>query len=250
MNIDLNLKLILFKLSIIIPTFNEIKNDYLEKSLIVLSELKTKINVEIIVVDGNSTDGTRDLVSKYDVVILDCDSNSRAKRLNQGILAAKTEYIVLHHPRSILTVEGILALSSNFDDYTWGGFSHEFDHAHPMLSFTSWYSNKVRALKKGILYLDHCIFINLEKVPRSSCIVEEVDIFEDTYLSLQLKKISMPIVLPYPSKTSAARFIKNGIYKQSILNQVLKFCFALGLSEEMMNKVYEKGLNFNSKYQK
>lgn len=240
----------MFKLSVIIPTFNEAHNNFLERSLLVLSELKSVIDIEIIIVDSHSSDGTRELLSSFDLTILDCSTNSRAKRLNQGILVAKSDYLILHHPRSILTREGVLALCKDFYKYSWGGFSHKFDYSHPLLSFTSWYSNKIRASIKGIIYLDHCFFINLTKVDRSICIVEEVDIFEDTYLSLQLKKVSMPVILPFYSTTSAARFVKNGIYKQAILNQVLKVCFTLGMSEKGMNKVYEKGLNFNSNYQK
>ena len=238
------------QISIIIPTFNELKNGYLEKSLELLSELKNELSMEVIVVDSHSTDGTRDLLSQFQVTVLDCDTNSRAKRLNKGIMASNSNCLLLHHPRSLLTREGVLALATSYDKYTWGGFSHKFDYRHVLLNFTSWYSNKVRGMKKGIIYLDHCIFINLNKVSKKTCIVNEVDVFEDIYLSKQLRKVSMPIILGYPSTTSAARFVKNGIYKQAALNQLLKICFTLGVSEKNMNMVYEKGLNFNSKYQK
>ena len=36
--------------------------------------------------------------------------------------------------------------------------------------------------------------------------------------------------------------------KQAMMNQVLKLGYMLGVSDKVMNRVYEKGLNLNSKY--
>ena len=232
-------------ISVIFSTFNELSLNYFEKSLCLLS--KYRDHLEIICVDGGSRDGTIELAKKYNVTVIKTSKNSRAKRLNIGIMQSRFQMILLHHPRSILNEQGLRFLLKNKDKYEWGGFTHLFDKTHPMLLFTSWYSNNVRAKIKEIVYLDHCIFIKkylLQKVGN----VPELDIFEDTQLSINLKEYYAPKLIPYPSKTSSIRFDKNGIFKQALLNQYLKIKYLMKADHIQMNKVYEKKLELNSKY--
>jgi glycosyltransferase involved in cell wall biosynthesis len=231
-------------LSIVIPTFNELQNNLLEDILKLLQSIDKKI--EVICVDSYSTDGTTELIAKYKVKLIQTKTNSRAIRLNIGIRAATGDIVLLHHPRSILTKDGINHLMNN-DDITWGAFKHKFDTSHPLLNFTSFWSNYCRGQIKGIYYLDHCIFAKktlLEKVG----LIPEVDIFEDTEISLKLRKLSRPVRLPYYATTLAVRFTKNGVWTQAFLNQKLKIQYYLKLNHKEMNKDYEKGLELNSNY--
>lgn len=232
-------------LSVIIPTFNEIKNGQIEtiiQSLILHSE------IEIIIVNKNSTDGTAELVQKYSQIkLISTELNSRAARLNIGINAATGSMILLHHPRSILEIAGISYLKENHENLFWGGFTHEFDNDSSFFKFTSWYSNKIRGKLSQVFYLDHCIFAKASLLKEIGPI-PEVDIFEDTLLSYKLRKIYKPILLPFKSQTSAIRFNTNGIFKQVILNQILKIRFYLKANHRDMNKSYEKKTALNSKY--
>lgn len=232
--------------SIIIPTFNEMALGYFKKSIEQLSKIK---NIEVIVVDTNSTDGTRELVQEFNFKLITLNTTSRAARLNEGIRQAKSELILLHHPRSLLDIEGVNYLIENQETLSWGGFIHSFDKSHGLLRFTSWYSNHVRLKMRGIVYLDHCIYFKRKFLDKKTPI-PEVEIFEDTLLSDLLRKNSWPELLPFKSTTSAVRFSKNGVWFQAILNQVLKICYYLNFSDKSMNKVYEKGLALNSLYKR
>jgi len=64
----------------------------------------------------------------------------------------------------------------------WGGLTHQFDHDHHLLKFISFYSNNVRSKKKGIVYLDHCIFLHKQQLIKLGG-VPDIDIFEDTVIS-------------------------------------------------------------------
>jgi glycosyltransferase involved in cell wall biosynthesis len=237
----------MLKLSVIIPTLNEMKLSYLPNILEGLSRFD---GVEIIVSDGKSSDETLEIAKKFGAKIISSTGPSRSQRLNAGMRVAKAEMFLLHHPRSMVEPKGIEYILRNYDSLLWGGLTHSFDFKHPLLQFTSWYSNNVRGKLSGIVYLDHCIFLRksiYEKIGE----FPNVDIFEDTILSKKiLKYFGRPKIIPYFSTTSAIRFKQNGIYKQAILNQFLKISFLAGKNHKEMNRLYEKNLSLNSQYDK
>lgn len=233
-------------LSIIIPTYNELKNDFLQKSLPLIHKIP---NTELIIVDSYSTDGTLELVKKYSSKVIQVKTTSRAHRINKGVEQARGATLLIHHPRSIIESKGIEHLTKTNVLPNWGAFTHRFDHAHPLLKFTSFYSNKIRGDFFSIYYLDHCIYLT-QNLAQQVFPIPEVDIFEDTLLCQKLKKISKGVRLPHISETSAVRFKKNGIWPQAIKNQILKLRFYINFNHTKMNKEYEKELGLNSDYER
>ncbi|MBC7742013.1 MAG: hypothetical protein H7061_07445 [Bdellovibrionaceae bacterium] len=212
-------------LSVVIPTAHEPENSFLQATLKTLSKLN---NVEVICVDKS-------------------EAVSRAERLNIGFERACGSMILFHHPRSTIEEEGLKHLISRSEEKIWGAFTHKFDQKHWLLKFTSWYSNKIRGLGRSIFYLDHCIFFHrsLRQSP-----LPAIEIFEDTVLSAQLRQLQPPILLPFISTTSAIRFTKNGLWKQAVMNQILKIAFTLNIPDQILSKIYEKNLNLNNQTNK
>jgi hypothetical protein len=141
---------------------------------------------------------------------------------------------------------GILDLLKN-KPKTWGGFTHSFDWSHPLLRFTSWYSNHGRRNLWKVLYLDHCLFFPRDVV-NEVFPLPPVEIFEDTLLSYRLReKLGKPILLKQKVTTSAIRFKKRGPFRQAFVNQVVKIRFHLGKDFTVLNRFYEKDLDLNSK---
>jgi glycosyltransferase involved in cell wall biosynthesis len=230
-------------LSVIIPTFNEMKNGYLQK---IFPLLRNTNDIEVLCIDSNSKDGTREYILENGFELLTADTNSRAKRLNIGIENAKGSMLLLHHPRSLLSVHAIATLKNDQDLY-WGAFTHRFDLKHPILDFTSWWSNKWRGDRRHIFYLDHCLYVKKE-IFEEIGLIPEVDIFEDTELSFMLRSYCEPIRLDDISLTSAVRFTINGVWKQAYLNQKLKWLYYFKTNHKKMNKDYEKNTALNSDY--
>lgn len=232
-------------LSIVLPTFNELKSNLLKE---ILDRITSLDKTEVIVVDSNSTDGTKELIRMYPKIkLISGEFSSRAERMNAGIKAASSSMILLHHPRSLISSKGLVFLRDNTEKFTWGAFTHKFDKKHSLLTFTSWYSNFMRGDVRSIYYLDHCIFAKKSLLSKIG-FVPEVPIFEDTELSLALRSKCKGIRLPFISKTSAIRFEKNGIIKQIVLNQILKFKFYFKSDFEKMNKRYEREISLNNDY--
>jgi glycosyltransferase involved in cell wall biosynthesis len=230
-------------ISVVIPTFNEVKNGNFLKNI--LNELKDLKCIELIIVDSGSTDGTLELLKNFSVKLFNSKRVTRASRLNLGIDSASFDLILLHHPRNYLKKESLIYLDKIQDTIIWGGFSHKFDKDHWLLNFTSWYSNKIRS-RRGILYLDHCIFFNRKKV-KNKIQIPDVEIFEDTELSKILLGFAKPVILEQETITSAIRFVNNGIFKQALLNQYLKIAYYRKVSDKKMNKIYENKLNLNNR---
>ena len=232
-------------LSVILPTNNELGLDYLPR---ILDRVSAVAGVELVCVDNASTDGTAQLIADYaarpNVQCVTLPDSNRAQRLNAGVQAAKHDRVLLHHPRSLLDVDALEALLAVDASVPWGGFTHAFDRAHGLLAWTSYYSNRIRMDRSGIVYLDHCIFFDRRML--SDTPVPELEIFEDTALSLALLAHGKPLRLPQLAVTSAVRYGKNGVWRQATMNQVLKIGYKLGIDHQRMNALYERGLGLNN----
>ncbi len=233
-------------LTVIIPTLNEEKTQILPQ---ILSSIPKNDRIYTLVVDSGSTDRTLEVVKQYQTSVVHIKGQTRAERLSFGIQSAQTDMVLLQHPRSLLPSEAYVYLAQRHKTLNWGGFTHQFDIDHWLLNFTSFYSNRIRPKTSRILYLDHCIFLRKSLI-EENLPLPEMDIFEDTHISRLLARSGPPEVLPLASVTSAIRFQTNGVYRQALMNQVLKVGYHLKLSPKWMNKIYEAGLQLNTSYDK
>lgn len=248
------------RFSIILPCVNEIRHGYLE--YILTNLISQKGNKEIIVVVSASDDGTEQVLEKYaaqysEIQVVRSLAKNRAQRLNEGIAVSLGEIVLLHHPATLLPDRIALdlidqALISKHDPkydskYEWGAFQHSFDLSHWLLRFTSWYSDNVRVQRKGIVYLDHCPFIDRQILTKIGN-VPDLDIFEDTVLSDRLRQVSRPVLAQGKVITSARRFRQRGIYRHAMLNQLLKICYYFRIDPQWLNRLYEQKASINVRY--
>lgn len=185
------------------------------------------------------------LLEKQNVNLLQVNSPSRAEKFNQAKPFLKSEVTILHHPRSKIDIDSITKEKFEKTSELWGAFTHTFDREHPLLKFTSWYSNRVRGDIRQIFYLDHCFWVKTEHLKKMNPF-KSIEIFEDTEMSLDfLKHLGPTKRMAILSKTSAIRFDQNGLFYQLILNQFVKIAYLLGVDHKWINRAYERGLNLN-----
>lgn len=78
--------------------------------------------------------------------------------------------------------------------------------------------------------------------------VPDMDIFEDTALSIALNQWGKPAIAPVKVTTSARRFRQRGIYRQALLNQLLKVMYYAHLDPKRLNWLYESKSQINVAY--
>ncbi|MEO0540919.1 MAG: glycosyltransferase [Cyanobacteria bacterium P01_A01_bin.105] len=238
-------------LSVVLPCLNELRHSYLPPILDNLTQQAG--SPQLIAVVSPSQDATRETIARYPQVdIVDTEAKNRAQRLTVGIAASQGEVVLLHHPATLLPAHtALVQVQALMTDatVTWGGFHHSFDVDHWLLRFTSWYSNRRRAQRGHILYLDHCIFARREVLEKIGG-VPDMDIFEDTALSQALQAFGPPKLLEDRVVTSARRFQQRGIYRHALLNQTLKLMYHVKLNPKYMNWLYEGKAQINVRYSK
>ncbi len=84
-----------FNISIIIPVLNEAKN--IQDTLVFLQNCVVSSDIEIIVVDGGSTDQTVSIAKELGVIVIDSPAMGRANQMNAGAAIAKGDILLFLH---------------------------------------------------------------------------------------------------------------------------------------------------------
>lgn len=234
-------------ISVVLPCFNEVRHGYLPK---ILENLSQQLgHKQLIAVVSPSSDHTLAIIQQFpNFEIIEAAAANRAQRLNIGIEASVGDAVLLHHPATLLPNARALQLAAAaLESSVWGGFRHSFDLDHWLLRFTSWYSTQQRSQRQRVLYLDHCIFVRRQVLVDIGG-VPDLDIFEDTALSVALGKYGKPAIAPASIITSARRFRDRGIYRQALLNQLLKVMYHTHQDPKKLNWLYESKSQINVDY--
>ncbi|WP_400076507.1 TIGR04283 family arsenosugar biosynthesis glycosyltransferase [Winogradskyella sp. R77965] len=213
------------KISIIIPVLNEGKT--IRDLLFHLIDNASLSSIsEIIVVDGGSTDGTRDEVERFKiqrdaessseltnqpkVVLLD-SPKSRAKQMNLGAKNAKGDILYFLHADSFPPNRyDKLILDEVKKGNKAGCFRLKFDSNHWWLRLASWLTQfSWRACRGG----DQSQFITKALFNDIGGYNENYKIYEDNVLINELYARKAFVVINKKLTTSARMYKKHGIWK-------------------------------------
>ena len=198
-------------ISIIIPVLNEVKT--IEELLFHLVDCADLKNInEIIVVDGGSTDGTKNIIQSLDLKIKLLNSEKgRAKQMNTGSSFATGDILYFLHADSFPPL--------NYDTHiinevkkgnNAGCFRLQFDSNHWWLKIASWLTQfSWRACRGG----DQSQFITKALFEDIGGFDETYTIYEDNILINELYKRNEFVVINKNIKTSARLYKKHGVWK-------------------------------------
>ncbi|MBW3544205.1 MAG: glycosyltransferase, partial [Bacteroidetes bacterium] len=227
------------KLSIIIPTYNE--KDYLQKTLnAAQNHASGKHSLEIIVIDGGSTDGTPARIRQKSVVVVTNPSLAGKKwaalrmgaRLAQGDVFLFLDADTLLPPDYDLSIARVLA-----DNKVVGGaFEFSFFEKSPALSFIT-FINRIRYRFRKRFYGDQGLFVRQSAYLASGGCPERA-LLETAYLCKALQEQGKLKIIQPPVQTSARRFIRGGILKVFLQDLRIWWRDLIGLKVDQHGQQY------------
>jgi len=221
-------------ISVIVPSLNEGRN-----LLACLESVRSAGDVEIIVVDGGSSDDTVALAHAADVKVLVTDSG-RGRQMNAGAAAASGGILLFLHADSVLPRSWNRLVRSALSEkgVSAGAFELGLNAESPAFRFIERAANfRSRTLQTP--YGDQGIFLTREMF-RQMGGFPEIPLMEDLELVRNLRKQGRIAIVPERISTSARRWRKLGVLRATLINQVLLAAYFLGIRPRVLSRWYNR----------
>jgi rSAM/selenodomain-associated transferase 2/rSAM/selenodomain-associated transferase 1 len=220
------------RISVIIPALNEADNI----AETVLRARKAG-NIEVIVVDGGSQDGTVDIARSAGAVVM-TESPPRARQMNAGAAVSSGSYLLFLHADTILPLgyDAHIRRSLAAPHVALGAFQLRIDASHRALRIMEVVANwRTRFLKMP--YGDQALFMSAAAY-QSVGGFPLLPIMEDFEMVRRLGNKGQIVTLSVPVLTSARRWIKLGIWRTWVINQVVIAAYQLGIPPRVLARLY------------
>lgn len=222
-------------LSIIIPTLNEAN-----QIATTLQNAQTANGIEIIIVDAGSEDNTLECAQSLGVKTLISPQAGRAAQMNFGATQATGDILLFLHAdtqlpldydkliRDALAQPGVIA----------GAFHLGIDSPEMSLRLIE----KMVSLRSRFLQLpygDQALFLNRETFTTCGGF-PDLPIMEDFEFVRRLKRQGKIVLVPAFVTTSARRWQKLGVFKTTIINQIVVLGYFVGVSPQQLRYWYRQ----------
>ncbi len=224
--------------SVIIPTLNEA--DQLGPTLdSVVTALGA--SVEIVVVDGGSTDGTRQVVG--DRARFLGSSGGLGRQLNDGALSAHGEVLLFLHADTWLDRDAGAALQAALErgDVVGGCFKVSLRGPTSGRLIARRLANAINMRSRwlGTATGDQAIFAKRSAFDPIGGF-PELDLFEDVLFYRQLRRHGKVVILEPPVRTSDRRWRRRGYLRTITTHLSLRFLFLLGVDPAWLARLYRR----------
>ncbi len=216
------------KISVIIPALNEAHSlPY------TLTAVRTAGNVEVIVVDGGSHDGTVAMAKSFQAKVI-ATPPGRARQMNRGAAAATGDILLFLHAdtrlpqqwghwvRQILAQPGVVL----------GAFELKIDSKGLGLRLVEW-GVGIRSRRFAMPYGDQTLFLSAKTFHELGGF-PEMPIMEDFELVRQLRQRGRVEIAPVAVQTSNRRWQKLGVWRTTLINQLVIAGYFLGVSPQQL----------------
>ena len=220
------------KVSIIVPTLNE--ELVLEKTLTQFQQLSPH---ELIVSDGGSDDGTRNIAGRFSHRVI-TGSAGRALQMNVGADEATGDILLFLHADSRIEPESYRKMLQCMQNPKWigGAFKLCIESGKWSLKLIALLAN-IRSKYFGLAYGDQGFFVRKE-VFKDMNGFSPLPICEDLDFYYRLRKKGPVILLKEKAHTSPRRWIKEGILFTTARNTLIAVLFGLGFPPHILTKWY------------
>ncbi len=195
-------------------------------------------SVEVIVVDGGSSDRTRELASEADQVL--SSPRGRAWQMNAGAAAASGEVLLFLHADCWLEPAGLDEIRSTLATHpaaVAGGFGQILDHTGWVYRALEW-GNASRVRWPGWIYGDQGLFVR-RSVFEDLGGFPNLPLMEDLYFSKSLRKVGPLVLLGCHLHVSTRRWEQIGPIRQTLRNWRFILAAHLGTPLDRLAKQYQ-----------
>ncbi|MEJ7931099.1 TIGR04283 family arsenosugar biosynthesis glycosyltransferase [Ramlibacter sp. AN1015] len=214
-------------ISVVVPVRNEAA--LVQGALAALRAQACSVPVELIVVDGGSTDATAARAAQVPGVRCLHAAPGRARQMNAGAAAARGELLLFLHVDTRLAPGALQMLAAaTAQGLRAGAFRHRFSHPDWRLRLIS-RGHNLKCRLTGIYYGDHGMFVARELF-ESLGGFPEVDILEDVIFCERLRRHARGRLLEAEAVTDARRFLQQGIWRTTARGLLILARHRLGLT--------------------
>ncbi len=218
-------------LSVIIPALNE--EGRIEETI-----LKARSpDVEIIVVDGGSGDGTVEKAKDAGAKVI-MGPRGRALQQNRGASEARGSVLLFLHADTLLPKDYVAHVFESLMDrrVVLGAFRFKTTLAQPLMKGIE-LSTYIRSRYLRLPYGDQALFV------RRSCFqaaggFPEIPIAEDLFFVRLVSKQGRIAIAPAHAVTSGRRWKEVGLLRTTLINQLILAGFAFGISPKTLARLY------------
>jgi len=224
------------RISVIVPSLNEAG-----AITAALSPLQAwrRAGHELIVVDGHSTDATRDLATPLADRCITAGPG-RAAQMNAGAALATGSVLLFLHADTTLPAQASCALTALAARRTmlWGRFDVALQAPGFAFRVIETMMN-LRSRITGVATGDQAIFVTRGLFEHVGGF-PPIALMEDVALSKRLRREYRPVCLRPPVHTSARRWQRNGVLRTVVLMWGLRLGYVCGVSPSRVQAAYER----------
>ncbi len=218
--------------SIIIPTFNE--ESSIGRTLDALAKIPRP--VELIVVDGGSSDETVQIVRKSNVKLI-AARRGRGAQMHAGACIAVGEILWFLHADTLPPPNALELIADSLSEpgVVGGSFNVNFDSRRLSARFLCWFYRQMRRL--GLCYGDSAIFVCRETYERIGGI-KPFPIFEDLDFLRRLRRRGRIAQVSAVVTTSSRRFESRIFVFTFATWTLLQVLYWAGINPRTLGRMY------------
>lgn len=225
-------------ISVIIPTYNEADN--IEWLLQYLQRIKTENVIEIMVVDGGSSDDTMAKAAPY-AKVYQSPKKGRAAQMNYGVRQSSGTVLQFIHADTIPPTSNFKAIEKAIlEGYDAGCFTYRFDSNHPLLWINGFFTRFNFLWCRGgdqAIFTTRAAFDAVKGYEDDFLIMEDFDFIEKIQAAFSFKIIKKNCTV------SARKYRYNSYMKVQRANLKVFRMYKKGASQEEMAATYRQLLD-------
>lgn len=193
--------------------------------------------MDVVVVDGSSSDGGGELIRDSGLTCVSAP-RGRASQMNAGAGAGRGDVILFLHADTELPGDACAQIEAAASGGAVGGFFRvRLDSQRPLLRLVSWMIT-TRSGLTGVATGDQAIFVTREAFMLLGGF-PPLPLFEDVELCTRLRALGEIVRLPGTVTTSARRWENHGHWRTILWMWLLRAGYTLGLSPRILARYYE-----------